>query len=101
MYVFFTVITGLIGLAHRTNDMSNITAFGSHKSEPWYEMENVSDINLKHEQYEEHWIVLYERQSQSYMHNFWFVPTLHEPVGIKDGVGIRDVCKNKLLPKIV
>ena len=53
-----TVITGLVEFAHRTNDKSNITAFESLKLGPWYEMENISDINLKHEQYEEHLIVL-------------------------------------------
>ena len=49
-----TVITGLVEFTHRTNDNSNIIAFGSHKPEPWYEIENVSDINLKHKKYEEH-----------------------------------------------
>ena len=53
-----TVITGLVEFAHRTNDKSNITAFEYLKLGPWYEMENVCDINLKHEQYEEHLIVL-------------------------------------------
>ena len=53
-----TVITGLVEFAHRTNDKSNITAFGSLKLGPWYEMKNISDINLKPEQYEEHLIVL-------------------------------------------
>ena len=52
-----TVITGLVEFAHRTNDKSYSTAF-ELKLGPWYEMENVSDINLKHEQYEEHLIVL-------------------------------------------
>ena len=30
-------------------------------------------------------IIWLEQQSQSYMHNFWFVPTLHQLVGIKEG----------------
>ena len=56
--VFFYSYYWLVEFAHKTNDKSNITAFGSLKLGPWYEMQHVSDINLKHEQYDKHLIIL-------------------------------------------
>ena len=93
-----TVITGLVEFAHRTKDKSNITAFESlklgrgmrwkciwHQLETWTIRGALNSLMCQR-------IIWLRQQSPSYIHNFWFIPTLHELVGIKDGCKVN-VCR--------
>ena len=69
-------------LTHRTDHIRSSVAFGSDKTWAMVCEVNVSDINLKHERYEERRVALCVNGSAR-VDNIWTVLTLHELVGGK------------------